>query len=154
MRQCVLDCNIAVKIWLNEPESEIMLDWLQRELALPAEERIQCQVPEFFYAEVANVLWKKATRTKVMPIADVLPSVRDLEQLSLFVPNPVRPLIARSTDLALRYYDLAVYDACYLTLAEFHDCLLVTADEHMRNILTGSPHEPLLTSLANFIQTV
>jgi len=78
MKQCVLDSNVAVKIWLNEPESESVLAWIQRELALPPEERIQCQVPEFFYAEVANVLWKKATRTKVMPIADVLPSVRDL----------------------------------------------------------------------------
>jgi len=154
MRQCVFDCNIAVKIWLNEPESKTIRDWVQRVLTLPPEERIQCQVPEFFYAKVANVLWKKATRTKVMPIADVLPAVRELEQLSLFIPNPVRPFIARSTDLALRYYDLAVYDACYLTLAEFHECLLVTEDEHMRNILSGSPHEPLLISLADFLKTV
>ena len=151
MKQCVLDCNVAVKIWLNEPESARVLDWLQRELALPPDERIQCQVPEFFYVEVANVLWKKATRSKVLPVADVLPAVRDLEQLSLFVPNPVRPLIARSTDLAIRYYDLAVYDACYLTLAEFHQCALVTEDERMRALLAGSPHEQLLMSLADFM---
>jgi len=154
MKQCVFDCNIAVKFWLNEPDSKDLLDWLQREMALVFDQRLICQVPEFFYVEVANVLWKKATLSKSLPLADVLPAVRDLEQLSLFLPNPVRPLIIRSTDLALRYDGLTVYDACYLSLAESHDCLLVTEDQRMRNILTGSPHERFLMSLADFMRDV
>ena len=50
--------------------------------------------------------------------------------------------------------DLAVYDACYLSLAEFHDCSLITEDQRMRNILAGSPHARFLMSLADFMLDV
>jgi predicted nucleic acid-binding protein len=154
MRVCVLDCCVAVKIWLNEPESTAILDWLAREAAMSPEERIQCQVPELFYAEIANVLWKKATRTRTLPPMDVLPAIQDLEQISLFISNPIRPLIARSTDLALRYVDLAVYDACYLALAELYDCQLITDDQKMLDLLTDTPHAQHVMALPDFLHTV
>ncbi|HOF88216.1 MAG TPA: type II toxin-antitoxin system VapC family toxin [Armatimonadota bacterium] len=149
----MLDCCVAVKLWLKEPESHAIRDWVARELEKPPSERIYCQVPEFFYAEAANVFWKKATRTKDLPCEKVVPAIRQLNQLSLICANPVRPFIVRSAELALQYGDLAVYDACYLALAEFYDCPLVTDDARLLNLLAGAAHARYLLPLGEFLRT-
>lgn len=152
MMVCVLDCCVAVKLWLKEPESLALRDWFAHELQKPLFERIQCQVPEFFYAEAANVFWKKATRTKELAIAHVIPAVQQLTEVSIFFANPVQPVITRSAELAMQYVNLAVYDACYLALAELYDCPLITDDARMINLLAGTPHAQFVLPLAQFLQ--
>ena len=131
MTALVLDASVAAKWFLpraGEPLAEEAVALLRRY----AEGAIQLTVPDLFWAELGNILWKAvragripekaATEALTGILGYALPTVggRELSEDAL--------AIALSTGRT-------VYDAMYVALAVQRGCTFVTADERLVNSL-------------------
>lgn len=129
MSEYVLDASVAIKWFVPEVHS----DAARRLLA----SNHTFLVPDFFFAEVANVLWKRVRRGE-----DTVENARQiLADLNAF-PVEVclsQPLMLLALDIALEN-DRAVYDSLYLALAVSQQCQMVTADEKFYNALQNTTY--------------
>ncbi|GAX38733.1 type II toxin-antitoxin system VapC family toxin [Nodularia sp. NIES-3585] len=129
MSKYVLDASVAIKWFVPEVHS----DAARRLLA----SNHTFLVPDFFFAEVANVLWKRVRRGE-----DTVENARQtLADLNAF-PVEVclsQPLMLLALDIALEN-DRAVYDCFYLALAVTQQCQMVTADEKFYNALQNTTY--------------
>ena len=117
MRTLVLDACVAIKWYVSESHSDVAL-------ALAVTEP-QWIVPDLFFPEVGNVLWKKVNRHEIdEEIArDIMASL-----LALGIEAyATKPLIDFAIGLACRF-QCTVYDGLYLALAVEERSQLVTAD--------------------------
>ncbi len=92
-------------------------------------------VPDFFFPEVGNVLWKRVRRGD-----DTADNARQILADLNTVPIEVylsQPLMPLALNIALQT-DRAVYDSLYLALAITQRCQMVTADEKLYNSLKTS----------------
>lgn len=91
---------------------------------------------DFFFAEVANVFWKRVNREEdsVDDAKVVLEAIR-AQRLQVHLSLE---LISRTFDMAIRTRR-AIYDCVYLTLAVEYRCPMVTADEKLFNALQQNP---------------
>ena len=124
-RRAVVDASVAVKLFVPEPLHDHARA-VFASLAPPASADLF--VPDLFYVECANVLWKWVQRNGC-PEKDARGHLRDLGKLDLRVV-PARALVPRALDLALRL-KITAYDACYVAAAASLDAPLVTADERL-----------------------
>ncbi len=85
-------------------------------------------VPDLFFAECANVLWKYVRRHGY-DAATALRNLADLVSLGLLV-TPASALVATAFPLAVEEA-ITVYDALYVALADRLGCALLTADERL-----------------------
>ena len=129
---CVVDASVGIKLFLVEPLAG-RADHLFDTLAATSPARLY--VPDLFYVECTNILWKYVRRFGYSPEA-ARQDVADLVRL---------PLLAVSTaDLAEDALALAVehgitaYDAAYVALAQRLSLPLVTADEALVRRLDGT----------------
>ncbi|HEV3164995.1 MAG TPA: type II toxin-antitoxin system VapC family toxin [Isosphaeraceae bacterium] len=124
----VVDASIAIKWYVPEIHSEEAVGLLD-----PAHE---LHVPDLFYPEVGNILWKKTRRAELT--AD---EAREIAHRLATVPlviHPTSPLLSAALEIALNVAR-TVYDSLYLALAIQIKGYLVTADEKLANSLSGSP---------------
>lgn len=129
---CVVDANVGIKLFLMEPLSEqayTLFAHLSDEL--PA----QLYVPDLFFIECANILWKYARRFGY-PAADALQDIGALAQLPL-QRVAMAALVEAALELALRYSSTA-YDSAYVALAQRLGLPLITADEALVRRFAGS----------------
>jgi predicted nucleic acid-binding protein len=138
----VIDSGVAIKWYVPEnyeAEAKRFLD--------PA---YTLHVPELFYPEFGNVLWKKARLLKFPEISvdEGRRILQLLRAISLTV-HPMAPLLELAYDLAVGPERPAVYDACYLILAKMLGCRLVTADRPFYDAFKNGPHGPLLLWVAD-----
>jgi len=129
---CIIDASVGVKTIMRE-------QWTENAEALLAGLRQDrpalVLVPDLFYAECGNVVWKRsrrygfATTIASQGLWDLvlLPLARVPTQLLL--PNAMKWALER---------DITVYDATYVALAELAELPLVTADERLVRKLEGS----------------
>jgi predicted nucleic acid-binding protein len=82
--------------------------------------------PDWFLAEVTNVLGKAAARGR-MTTAEALQAYTEITQDAPKL-YPSMPLVKDAFDLALKHRR-AVYDCLYLALAIREGCQLITADD-------------------------
>ena len=129
---CVVDASVGIKLFVAEELSE-RADRLFGRLAASPPARFY--VPDLFYVECANILWKYVRRFGYPP-ANARQDVADLGALAL-TPVPAAGLLQPALELALDY-GLTVYDACYAGLARELDLPLVTADAGLARQLAGS----------------
>ena len=132
--QCVLDANVAVKLYISQPFSDkaiALLDLLQ------ADKPARFYVPEFFYAECANVFWQYVRLASYPPV-EAEQSLENLKLLELQVIDTFS-LISESLEIALSR-GIAVYDACYVELANRLNIPLVTADQKLINALSSTSY--------------
>jgi predicted nucleic acid-binding protein len=138
----VVDAGVAIKWYVPEPydaEAKRFLD--------PA---FSLHVPDLFYPEFGNVVWKKACLLKAPEIT--VDEGRDILDLLLGVSLTVHPMAAllRSAyEIAVTPARPTVYDCCYLALANALGCRLVTADQAFYNAIQGSTHSRWLLWVAD-----
>ncbi len=131
----VLDASVGIKLFVPESGSEQVRAMLGPSLLGLAEALL---VPGFFYAECANILWKKV-RSEAYPEEAARENLIGLRKMALVV-TPTRDLATDALEVACQY-DCSVYDACYLALSERKGIPLLTADHKLVEMLQGAPFQ-------------
>lgn len=131
MNVFVVDASVAAK-WVLPGADEPFRDEALRLLKQWLENKIHLIVPDFFWVELTNVLWKAVLRgrcTKEAAVAALL------TLLDYPIPTlPSMPLLNRSLRTGV-LHGRSVYDSIYVTLALAAEAQLVTADERLANAL-------------------
>ena len=132
---CVVDASVGIKLFLPEEYSEDVQGFFVQCFAQPES---GLHVPDLFFVECANILWKKIRRGEY----DTARAASDLAALrGLRLPTtPTSELMERALEIACTH-DVTAYDACYLALAEAKGVPLLTADDRLADRLAGSSHE-------------
>jgi predicted nucleic acid-binding protein len=133
VRALVVDASVAVKWMLPEvldplsgQANELLDQYARGQLALV--------VPDLFWSELANVLWKSVRQKKI-------PAVRAQQALDAtlaqgFRTIPGRDVLSEALTIAL-HFDRTVYDSLYLAVAVALNTHLITADERLANALAA-----------------
>jgi predicted nucleic acid-binding protein len=129
---CVVDASVGIKLFLVEPLAD-GADALFASLATTPPTRLY--VPDLFYIECTNILWKYVRRFGYSPEA-AQQDVTDLVRLPLHSASTAA-LAEAALALALEHGTTA-YDAAYMALAQKLSLPLVTADEALVRRLEGT----------------
>jgi len=124
----VVDASIAVKWFFPEVHDAEALRLLRGGHDL--------LVPDVFFAEFGNALWKRLRRGETTAVV-AAGAVDELGRL-FFQVHPSHALIPLALDLATRF-DRTVYDSMYVAVAVLRQCPLVTADRRLQEALSGGP---------------
>lgn len=131
MPSCVIDASFGIKLFITEALSDAAAAFAgfsqqgERELA----------VPDLFYVECANILWKHVRRYGY-PLNKAQEDIRLVDEF-MFVNYSTKDLTPAALRLALDK-EISAYDACYVVLAKQLDCPLITADERLVHKFQGT----------------
>lgn len=133
MNRFVLDASVALK-WAIPPANETLTAESLQLLQEYVNGKVDLLVPDIFWAEVGNVLWKgvrlrRWSRTVAERIASEM-------QVQNFSTVPSRTLMTEALRIAFTY-DRAVYDCLYVALAVRSKSQMITADERLANALAA-----------------
>ncbi|MBI5611754.1 MAG: type II toxin-antitoxin system VapC family toxin [Gammaproteobacteria bacterium] len=135
--RAVVDASVAVKIFVPEALSTQAQEIFAR---FATESGAELIVPDFFFAECANVFWKWAQRSSYPP-KHAQEHLRDLIDLGLTV-MPDRIVAEDALGIALKHR-ITAYDACYVAAATQLQLPLITADEKLAMKMAKSAFEVL-----------
>ena len=129
MTRLVVDVSVAVKWFLlgDEPLKDRAIELLARFVI----GEVEFLVPDLFWAELGNVLWK-AVRTQRCTEAQAVESLVRSRQLDL-------PALPMSTQLLEQAFQIAnrhgrsFYDSLYVAAAVSQNATLITADQKLAN---------------------
>jgi predicted nucleic acid-binding protein len=124
----VVDASVAVKWFFSEVHEAAALRLV--------EGRHDLLVPDVFFAEFGNALWKRVTRSEITA-AVAAGALEGLGRL-FFQVHPAQALVPLALDLATRF-DRSVYDSMYLAVAVLRHCPVVTADRRFHDVLAAGP---------------
>jgi len=129
----VVDASVAVK-WCLPSQREELVAQAEELLASSRRDEIQFLVPDLFWVELANALWKAIRRTEISAdnAASAMSFVRDLGLATV----PSVDLVPQAWNLAVTY-GRTVYDSLYVALAMQSKSELITADERLANALAA-----------------
>jgi predicted nucleic acid-binding protein len=119
----VIDANVAIKWVLPEAHSDTALSILDND-------DNQLLVPDFFFSEITNILWKRIQRDE-LSLIDAKESLKSIQQVDFEIFSSYN-LVARALEISVEVKQ-AIYDCIYLALAIDNDCCMVTADERFIN---------------------
>jgi predicted nucleic acid-binding protein len=123
----VIDASVAAKWFLpDEPFSATALELLRRATAGTTD----FIVPDLFFSECGNILWK-AARRKRLSVDETVAAIQVIEELQPLTV-PAAGLLEDTLQIA-RNYDRTFYDSLYLAVAARQQTYLVTADEKLAN---------------------
>jgi predicted nucleic acid-binding protein len=129
----VLDASVAVK-WAMPSAREPLTDESLRLLKRYTDGELEFVVPDVFWAEVGNVLWKGARQHRWRrDEADAV--VADMKARD-FATVPSRILLPEALRIAFGY-DRSLYDCLYVALAIESKIEMITADERLANALAA-----------------
>lgn len=132
MSVIVLDASVAAK-WFLPAKDETLADEALHLLRRYVNAEIRFVVPDLFWAEVANILWKAIRQGRcTKSIAEG--ALTSLEQRKLPTVSSVT-LLQQAFGIATAL-DRTVYDSLYVALALQSNGYFVTADERLANALT------------------
>ncbi|MBE2261677.1 MAG: type II toxin-antitoxin system VapC family toxin [Burkholderiaceae bacterium] len=129
----VVDASVGIKLFVEEELSDAAHALFAR---LKHEHPVRLAVPDLFYIECANILWKYHQRFGLSR-ADAEAAVEQLGQLLLH-STPTAALTAAALTLAMTH-GITAYDAAYIALAQRLAIPVVTADAALLRKLTGAP---------------
>ncbi|HXO21349.1 MAG TPA: type II toxin-antitoxin system VapC family toxin [Thermoanaerobaculia bacterium] len=132
MRDWVVDASVGIKLFVVEDLSEAA-EQLFRGLVEDPPSRLY--VPDLFYLECANILWKYVRRFGY-PLEAARQDIEALSALAL-LPVSAADLLGPTLDLAVER-GITSYDASYAVLAKRLEVPLVTADRPLIRKLEGS----------------
>jgi predicted nucleic acid-binding protein len=128
----VIDSSVGIKLFVVEEHSGAATQLFQR---LATDPPALFFVPDLFFVECANILWKYV-RHYGYPASSARDNIVDLQALRLQTVSTA-DLLVPTFELAVRH-DLTAYDACFAALARELELPLITADQALINRLTGS----------------
>jgi predicted nucleic acid-binding protein len=131
--RCVLDVSVSIKQFIPDALSP-KVDQLLTQAAYPHN---QFFVPDLFYIESANVLWKYV-RAGIYPATKVSADLATLKNLPLQVISTA-DLMDDAVNIALNY-NISAYDACYVALSQQTGTTLLTLDKKLVKALTTSSY--------------
>ena len=129
----MVDASVGLK-WCLPQDEEAYIPQARELLDSFLAKRIDFLVPDLFWVEIGNALWKLIRRKKLSPDTGIA-SLTTLYNLEISTVPSYR-LIGRALDLAVQY-DRTVYDSVYVALARESSVDLVTADERLANALAA-----------------
>ncbi|MEP7365169.1 MAG: type II toxin-antitoxin system VapC family toxin [Acidobacteriota bacterium] len=131
MTTFVVDASVAAK-WVLPSSNEPLATEATELFVRFSEGKVQLAVPDLFWPEMANVLWKAVQRGRLTHGDAVghLAWLRGQDLPSL----PTKPLMSAAFAIAAAY-GRSAYDAFYVALAISTGCNLITADERLANAL-------------------
>jgi predicted nucleic acid-binding protein len=129
----VVDASVAAK-WILPASGETLTREALELLESYAVGEVRFIVPDLFWAELANVLWKavKQARLRASSAESGLHAMRDRN----FPTISSHTLLVEAFAIATAF-DRTVYDALYVALAVDSKSQLVTADERLANALAA-----------------
>ncbi len=133
MTALVLDASVAVKWVLPSAKETLTTESLQL-LKLYIDGDVNFIVPDIFWAEVGNVLWK-GVRQRRWPQALAERAVRDVRDRGFFTVSSLG-LLPEAIKIAFAH-DRSVYDCLYVALAIQYKIEMITADERLANALAA-----------------
>jgi predicted nucleic acid-binding protein len=131
LKLIVPDVSVAAK-WYVPAKDEEFVDESFELLDLYKALKIDFVVPDFFWAEFGNVLWKAVRRGR-MQEEQALLALSDAQQWGIET-IATKHVLDRAVSIALAN-GRTVYDSLYVALAVQKDCPMVTADERLVNTL-------------------
>ena len=133
MNNLVLDASVAIK-WAMPSAGEPLTDEALRLLRRYVGGELEFIVPDVFWAELGNVLWK-GTRQRRWRQDEAEAVAADMRARD-FATVPSGVLLSEALRIAFAH-DRAVYDCLYAALAVQSRSELITADEHLANALAA-----------------
>jgi predicted nucleic acid-binding protein len=133
LNQLVLDASVAIK-WAMPSAGEPLTDEALRLLRRYVGGELEFIVPDVFWAELGNVLWK-GTRQRRWRQDEAEAVAADMRARD-FATVPSGVLLSEALRIAFAH-DRAVYDCLYVALAVQSRSELITADEHLANALAA-----------------
>jgi predicted nucleic acid-binding protein len=119
----VVDASVAIKWFVDEPDSAAAARLLRQPLS----------APDLLAPECANILWKKVARAELsLDEAEVISLA--LEGAAAITLHATRAYLARATRIACAL-GCPAYDCFYLALAQDLQRPLVTADRRLVNLV-------------------
>ena len=129
----VLDASVAAK-WALPPSGEKFTAEALELLDRFGKGQINFIVPDLFWAELANVLWK-AVRIGRATAVNAQSAMSEIRQRGLITISS-ESVIERALSIAIAF-DRSAYDSVYVALAVASKCELVTDDEKLANALAA-----------------
>ena len=137
--RCVLDVSVSTKQFIDDPLSD-KVNRLFDLLSLPSTEFF---IPDLFYIESTNTLWKYV-RAGLYTAAEVRADLVDLKALPLQVVSTSQ-LMEEAFDISFSQ-GISAYDAAYVTLSHRVQAPLLTLDHKLVKALANSPFQVILFS--------
>jgi len=132
--ECVVDASVGIKLFINEPGSD-RADALFAHLA--ADPPGFLAVPDLFFIECANILWKHVRQYGYSATA-AHRDLANLGKLSLYTTSTASWMLD-ALKIAVAH-GITAYDACYVALARNLNVPCVTADEKLVRVLASASY--------------
>jgi predicted nucleic acid-binding protein len=129
----VLDASVAVK-WVIPSSTETLRDHALQLLKRYADGEIDFVVPDIFWAETGNVLWK-GVRTLRWNAEFAEQSAVEMKAQN-FTTVSSTALLSDALKIAI-FHERSVYDCLYVALAIQYKTEMITADERLANALAA-----------------
>ena len=127
----VLDASVAVK-WHLPAAHESLVEEAFDLLTSHVRQQVRLIVPDLFWAEFGNVLWK-AVRKRRVSEESAREAVEQTRQLGI-AATPTEGLLDQALSIAVASGQ-TVYDSLYVALAVHLGAEMITADERLVNVL-------------------
>ena len=137
MSAYILDASVAAK-WFLPPDDETFVEESLDLLNGYSRGTVRLTVPDLFWPEFGNILWKAARvgRISIEAAEEALVVLTEKP----FPTLPSLPLLDDAFAIATRF-QCTVYDSLYVALAVVSGKPLITADERLANSLAA--HFPM-----------
>jgi predicted nucleic acid-binding protein len=129
----VLDASVAAK-WFLPSAGEPLAGEALQVLRDYAGGRLHFLVPDLFWPEFGNILWK-AVRCGRMTPDSAEKAITAVQELNL--PTTPSSSVLKDAFAIATAYDRTVYDATYVALAVTSNAPLLTANERLANALAA-----------------
>lgn len=131
MTVLVLDASVAAK-WYLPRSTETLTEQAFELLNGHVERRVHLAVPDLFWAELGNLLWK-AWRQGRLGVESIRRAVANARELGI-AGVPSEDVLDQAVALAMAT-ERSVYDSLYVALAMRLNTEVITADERLFNTL-------------------
>lgn len=133
MKACVLDASVAIK-WSVPAAGENLVAEAFRALDRYTAQELDFIVPDIFWAEIGNILWKGVRQRRWSSDSAEIAAMEMRNRR--FTAFPSEDLLVEALDIAFAY-NRTVYDGLYVALAVRTSTDFITADERLANALAA-----------------